>query len=53
MSLSKSALLLSPCVTWAHPKSEWYDDKYTDTTDRDIGTEFHQMIDDYLKGKVE
>lgn len=50
-SLSKSALLLSPCVTWAHPKAKHYEEKYTDTSDRDLGTEFHNLIDAYLKGK--
>lgn len=50
-SISKSALLLSPCLFWAKNGTEWYDEAYTDTTDRDFGTLFHQKIDDYLKGK--
>jgi hypothetical protein len=50
-SISKSALLLSPCITWANPKSKWYEEKYTDTSDRDLGIEFHSLIDSYLKGK--
>jgi hypothetical protein len=40
-SLSKSALLLSPCIAWTHPTAEQYDDRFTDTTKRDRGTTFH------------
>ncbi len=49
-SMSKSALLLSGCLAWAHPRAKWYDEKHTDTTDRDIGTEFHRQIDSYIRG---
>lgn len=52
-SMSKSALLLSPCLAWAHPKAKWYDEKHTDTSARDLGTEFHRLIDSYLKGDFE
>lgn len=53
-SLSKSALLLSPCVAWASPMAKWYDDRFTDTSKRDRGTAFHEAIDDYIRtGKVQ
>lgn len=52
-SMSKSALLLSPCLAWAHPKAKHYDDRYTDTSDRDLGTEFHRLMDEFIKGKAE
>lgn len=48
-TISKSALLLSPCLAWAHPKARWYDEKYSDTSDRDLGIEFHRLIDDYIR----
>ena len=47
-SLSKSALLLSPCVAWTHPTAEQYDDRFTDTTKRDKGTRFHGHIHNYI-----
>ncbi len=48
-SLSKSALLLSPCQYWARPDVRWYDDRFTDTTARDLGTAFHEEIDKWLR----
>lgn len=48
-SLSKSALLLSPCKYWARGDVAWYEEKYTDTTDRDMGSQFHQEIDQWLR----
>lgn len=51
-SISKSALLLSGCLTWAHPKTKHYDEKHTDTTKRDKGSLFHSLIDSYIKGQA-
>jgi hypothetical protein len=51
-SLSKSALLLSGCVTWAHPSSPHYEDKYANTEKRDKGTEFHERIHNYAAGRM-
>lgn len=48
-SMSKAALLLSPCIAWADPRAKWYDDRFTDTTKRDRGTAFHEAIDAYIK----
>lgn len=47
LTLSKSALFLSPCVYWVGSKA--YDDRYADTTERDKGTRFHRKIDQWLK----
>lgn len=51
-SLSKSALLLSPCLTWAGAQARWYDEAYTgdsaDMNKRDKGTLFHQTMDNYM-----
>ncbi len=47
VSLSKSALLLSPCIRWASGQSQWFDESKVDATDtvkRDKGTEFHTRI---------
>lgn len=47
VSLSKSALLLSPCVAWAGPGSQWYEEDKVDAEDlskRDKGTLFHARI---------
>lgn len=49
-SISKSALLLSGCLAWAHPKAKWYDEKHSDTSARDLGTEFHRQIDAFIQG---
>lgn len=49
-SISKSALLLSGCLAWANPRAKWYDEKHTDTSARDLGTEFHRQIDNFIKG---
>lgn len=48
-SISKSALLLSPCLAWANKKAKWYDERLADTTDRDLGTEFHRLIDQFIR----
>ena len=53
-TLSKSGLLLSPCLAWAGPGARWYDEKRvdgTDTSKRDTGIEFHHQIDQSNKGK--
>lgn len=47
VSLSKSALLLSPCLTWAGPGARWYEEDKVDPEDlskRDKGTLFHRII---------
>ncbi len=52
--MSKSALMLSPCIAWAYPTVPWYDeDKVdrTDTTKRDNGILLHRQADHYLKGR--
>ena len=52
-SLSKSALLLSPCIAWAGPLAQWYDEDRVDdndTTKRDNGTWFHREMDGHSKG---
>lgn len=51
VSISKSALLLSPCLAWAAPDAEWYQEDKVDPEDlskRDKGTLFHQEIHDYI-----
>lgn len=50
-SLSKAALLLSPCIAWADPQAKWYDDRFTDTTKRDRGTKFHTLMDRCVRGE--
>ncbi len=56
-SMSKSALLLSPCIGWAGPQARWFDESKVDKSDtvkRDQGTEFHQLIDRHQKhGSIE
>lgn len=52
-SLSKSALLLSPCLAWASPDRAWFDEKRVDaedTTKRDLGITFHDILDQNQKG---
>ncbi len=47
-SLSKSALLLSPCLAWANPQAKHYDEKYVEgdkLSKRDKGTLFHKLVD--------
>ncbi len=51
VSLSKSGLLLSPCIKWAEEGVPWYDDRFTDTTKRDIGTRVHAAIDASVNGQ--
>ncbi len=53
VSLSKSALLLSPCIAWAGPQAKWFDESKVDPSDtvkRDKGTEFHGRIDAFSTG---
>lgn len=49
-SISKSALLLSGCLFWTSKKAKKYDERHTDHSDRDLGTEFHRLMDEYMKG---
>lgn len=47
VSMSKSALLLSPCIAWAGGGAVWYDENRVDVDElskRDKGTLFHKMI---------
>lgn len=49
-SMSKSALLLSPCLAWADLRSKWYDEDRIDPKDtekRDRGVSFHAAISSY------
>lgn len=50
VSMSGSALFLSPCVYWIGQRA--YDDRYADTTERDRGTKFHRKIDRWLKAQL-
>jgi len=49
VTASKSALLLSPCIRWAWDGAKPYEDKYADTTKRDLGTNFHLCMDEYYR----
>lgn len=42
--------MLSPCLTWTAPDARQYDDRYADTTKRDRGTFFHQLIATFVQG---
>ncbi len=47
-SLSKSALLLSPCLAWADPQARYYDETLVEQKDhskRDRGIRFHAIMD--------
>ncbi len=49
-TISKSALLLSPCTTWAGQGARWYDESKRDPEDtvaRDDGILFHDRMDLY------
>lgn len=51
-SISKSGLLLSPCIAWAGPQAQWYDESKIDPADKtkqSDGTLFHQEIDAFTK----
>lgn len=52
-SLSKSALILSPCLAWTHPSARYYDDRFTDKSARDSGTRVHKAIDLWLRKRSE
>ncbi len=50
VSLSKSALLLSPCLRWAGPEGKPYDESRVDAEDhtkRDRGIAFHSCMEHY------
>lgn len=49
VSLSKSALILSPCLTWAGDGAKAYEDELADTSKRDRGIEFHDAMDAYYR----
>ena len=47
VSLSKSALLLSPCIAWTGDRAAWYEEDKVDADDlskQDQGTLFHKII---------
>jgi hypothetical protein len=52
ITLSKSALLLSPCTAWAGEGVPLYDDSLTDNLKRDQGIEVHEAIDVYGKAGI-
>jgi hypothetical protein len=52
ISASKSALLLSPCIAWAHPSAKHYEDEFANTAKRDIGTDFHALMDMWIKREL-
>jgi hypothetical protein len=41
---SKSGLLLSGCLRWAHPAARWYQDRLEDATKREDGKDFHLAL---------
>lgn len=45
VSLSKSALVLSPCIRWASDEAVQYDEAFSDTSKRDKGILFHDTMD--------
>jgi hypothetical protein len=50
-TLSKSGLLLSPCIAWANSSARWYEEDKVDKEDldkRDQGIQFHRCIDKYI-----
>lgn len=51
VSASKSALLLSPCLRWAWEGAKEYEDEFADTSKRDMGTEFHWLMENYYGAK--
>ncbi len=53
-SMSKSALLLSPCTYWARNDAEWYNEDLIDKSDtkiRDDGIIFHEWMDGHISGR--
>lgn len=51
--MSKSALLLSGCLAWTHPTSQWYDESRVakdKLEKRDNGTLFHSLIHSDIRG---
>jgi hypothetical protein len=47
---SKSALLKSGCLRWAHPKARWFEDRPEDAERREDGTAVHTAIHLYAQG---
>lgn len=43
-SFSKSDLMASGCISWALPGSRWVGDEGKDTSARDYGTSFHELV---------
>lgn len=41
---SKSALLLGPCLRWAHPKSRWFEDRPENAQAREDGKDIHKAL---------
>lgn len=54
-TLSKSGLLLSPCIAWANSSARWYEEDKVDKEDldkRDQGIQFHRRIDSLITGPL-
>lgn len=47
---SKSGLLLSGCLRWAHPAARWYSDRPDDAQAREDGKAFHHALDLHAQG---
>lgn len=47
---SKSGLLLSGCLRWAHPAARWYQDRPEDAKAREAGKAFHACLDLHAQG---
>ncbi len=50
-SISKSALMLSPCTAWARPGTAVYKEEYINAKERDDGTVFHKEIWNYINNR--
>lgn len=50
ITASKSALLLGPCVRWAHPAARWFEDRPEDAEKREDGKDIHKAIQLYDHG---
>lgn len=47
---SKSGLLLSGCLAWAHPSSRWYSDRPEDAEAREDGKAVHHCLHLHVQG---
>ncbi len=54
-SLSKSALLLSPCLSWVRPEAAWYQEDLVDSSDltaRNNGSRCHELIAGFIDNTI-